>query len=133
MAFFTRTHGNSLPVVNMDIPEGGYASTDTPISAAGPKLDFFSINMQSDASNQLGTNGAIEAVIRTVQQLGVVYTYQLSESAEIMSLAVYPASAWTASTLETAIRALTSVNGFTLSGVDVENNGFNLHNYDYYC
>ena len=133
MAGFSRVNGDSTGVVNVDIKDAAQDSIDTPINAAGPKLDFFSINLQDNASSELGTSGAIESVLKIVQQVAVVYAYQLSESSQIMSLAVYPTGAWTAGNLETAIRALGTVSGFNLSGVDVENNGFNLHNYDYYC
>jgi len=132
MAGFTRSNGDSLGVVNVDIQDAAQASVDTPINVAGPKLDFFSIDLEADASGELGTNGAIEAVLKTVQQLAVVYVYQLSEDARIMSLAVYPTGAWAAEDLEDAIQDLGTVDGFDLSGVDVENNGFNLHNYNYY-
>jgi hypothetical protein len=135
MAGFSRSHGGSLPVVNVDIPEGGYASVDTVINVAGPKLDFFSIDLDDDASGELGTGGAIESVISTINQLATVYMYQLSQGindGEVMSVAVYPTGAWTADTLETAIRALGTVSGFDLSGVDVENHGLRLLN-DHFC
>jgi hypothetical protein len=135
MAGFSKAHGDSLPVVNVDIPEGGYTSVDTVINLAGPKLDFFSINLDADASGELGTGGAIESVISTINQLATVYMYQISQGAndgEVMSLAVYPTGAWTASDLQTAIRDLGTVSGFDLSLVNVENHGLRLLN-DNFC
>lgn len=135
MAQFNRVHGDSLPLANMDIPEGEYASTGVPINLAGPKLDFFSItlNYGDSPASQMGTNGAIEAVIKTVQQLATVHIYQVDDvtpgTQAQLSLAVYPASAWNTGSLENAIRSLGTVNSYDMSSTDVEGHGFRLYFY----
>jgi hypothetical protein len=43
-----------------------------------------------------------------------------------MSIAVYPTAAWTAADLQTAIRAIGTVDGYDLSGANVTNTGFKL-------
>ena len=104
------------------------AATGTPVNVAGPHLEFFGIDLGADPSGQLGTSGAIEAVIKTIQQLATVACYQVQASgaANNMSVAVYPVGAYTAAALQTQIRALGTVNGYDLSGATVTNVGFRL-------
>jgi len=139
MAIQTRTHGDSLPVFAIDTLGGpGAASIGVPVQIAGPKLEFFSIDLggslyTSANDNQLGTNGAVEKVIQCITQLATVHFYQVDASGA-MSIAVYPVAAWTASDLQTAIRALGTVAGYgtnssydlTSPGATVANNGFKL-------
>lgn len=140
MAEFTRVHGDARPVVNLDSSQGFKNTNNTfsdstgiPINLAGPKLDFFSItlNYSDSPAAQMGTGGAIEAVIKTVQQLATVHMYQVDDltpgSSAQLSLAVYPTGAWDTSTLETAIRDLDTVNGYDMSSTDVEGHGFRLY------
>jgi hypothetical protein len=127
MAYFTRTHGDSKPVFESDTLDQA-ATSGVPVNVAGPHLDFFGVDLGADPSGQMGTSGAIEGVIKSVQQLAVVYTYQVeaSASANNLSLAVYPVGAYTASALQAQIRALGTVNGYDLSGANVTNVGFKL-------
>ena len=127
MAIQTRTHGDSLPVFAIDTLAGpGGATTGVPVQIAGPKLEFFSMDLGADAAGQLGTGGAVEAVIQCITQLATTYFYQVEASSGAMSIAVYPVAAWTAGGLQTAIRALGTVNTYDLSGATVANNGFKL-------
>ena len=131
MAGFSRANGDVNGVVNVDIQDAAQTSVGVPINVAGPKLDFFSIDLGGNISSQLGTGGAIEAVINCIQQKAVVYVYQATgNDNQVLSVAVYPVGAWTTSDLYDAIDAMGTVNGFNLSGIDsVENNGLNLENY----
>jgi hypothetical protein len=132
MAGFSRAHGDSNGVVNVDIADAGQTSLAVPINVAGPKLDFFSMDLNSDASGEMATGGAIDSVIKIIQQKATVYVYQLSQSSHVLSVAVYPTAAWTAGDLEDQIQALGTVSGFDLSSVQVENHGLRLLN-DSYC
>jgi hypothetical protein len=129
MAYTVRTHGDTNPVFAIDqlIGAGG-ATTGVPVQIAGPKLEFFGMDLGGDPSTQMDTNGAVEAVIRCITQLATVHFYQVeaSASANNMSIAVYPVAAWTAADLQAAIRALGTVNGYALTGANVTNNGFKL-------
>lgn len=131
MASFSKSHGDVNGVVNVDIQDAGQTSVGVPISLAGPKLDFFSIDLGANISSQLGTGGAIEAVINCIQQKATVYIYQATgNDNQVLSVAVYPTAAWTTSDLYDAIQALGTVNTFNLGSIDsVENNGLNLENY----
>lgn len=129
MAIQTRTHGDTNPVFAIDQLGGsGSVTTGVPVQLAGPKLEFFGMDLGADPSGQTGTSGAVEAVIQCVTQLATTHFYQVqaSASANNMSIAVYPVAAWTAETLEAAIQALGTVNGFDLSGAQVTNVGFKL-------
>jgi hypothetical protein len=137
MAYTSRTHGDSLPVFAIDTLNGsGGATTGVAVQIAGPKLDFFSMDLGGELytsanDNQLGTAGAVEAVIQCITQLATVHFYQVDASGA-MSIAVYPTAAWTAGSLQTAIRALGTVAGsgtnssYALTGATVANNGFKL-------
>ena len=137
MASFTRVHGDSKPSVNFDIKEAG-DTTGVPINPAGPKLDFFSIVLDSDTSpiTQMGTGGAIEAVLRCVGQLATVHMYQVDDETGFndaqLSLAIYPAGAWDRGDLQDEIEGLGTVNGYDLSDARVElQSGFRLTFEDY--
>jgi hypothetical protein len=127
MASFNRVHGDAKPVVNIDVADkfDDPTLTGVAVNLAGPKLDLFSIHFDNGESpeNQMGTGGAIEAVMRTVQQLATVHMYQVNDESGTscqLSLAIYPTGAWTASTLETAIRGLGTVNGYDMDSTDIE-------------
>ena len=128
MAYTTRTHGDSLPVFALDQQAGPGAVTGYghPVNPAGPELDFFSTDLGADAAGQLGTLGAVESVLRCIEQLATVHFYQVEASTGAASFAVYPVGAWSASALQTAIRALGTVNTYDLSGATVASNGFKL-------
>jgi hypothetical protein len=148
MASFTRVHGDARPVVNLDSKEG-FKGTDNvfsdgtgiAINLEGPKLDLFSISLDSNTSpvdpeelDQMGTGGAIEAVLNLIQQLATVHMYQVDDdtgTSSQLSVAIYPTGAWTENTLQTAIRNLGTVNTYDMSSADVESNSnFKL---DFFC
>lgn len=139
MAQFSRVHGDVNPIVNFDRKDGGASVTSTPINPAGPKLDFFSIVLDSDTSpvNQMGTGGAIQAVLTCVGQLATVHMYQVDDVTGLgdaqLSLAIYPTGAWSRSALQDAIEGLGTVNAYDLSDTRVElQSGFRL-TFENYC
>ena len=147
MASFNKVHGDARPVVNLDSKQGFKSLTDNtfsdstgiPINPAGPKLDFFSIVLDSDTSpvNQMGTNGAVQAVLTCVGQLATVHMYQVDDVTGYgdaqLSLAIYPTGAWSRSALQDAIEGLGTVNAYDLSDTRVElQSGFRL-TFENYC
>ena len=138
MASFTRTHGNAQQVFHIDTDDGslsGALAASAPVNVTGPKLDFFKIivensgNSARDLQAEVGTDGAVEAILREIQQLAGVYIYQVEDaSAGQISVALYPTGAYTATTLQTAIRTLTAAgsNSVDCSGSDVTTGGFKL-------
>jgi len=132
MSGFTRTHGDSQPVFAIDVQNGPVASTadanGTVTNLYGPAFDFFGLDLGAAPTAQLGVGGAVGAVNQAIEQLATIAMYQVqaSSAANNMSVAVYPVGAWTAATLQTAVRALGTVNGYDLSGALVTNVGFKL-------
>jgi len=139
MATFTRTHGNAQQVFHIDVDNGslsGALAASAPVNFTGPKLDFFKLIVEntSDAAQDLqaevGTNGAVEAIIQEINNGGAgVYIYQVEDSsAGQISLAIYPTGAYTTSTLQTAVRTLTAAgsNDIDCSGSDVTSGNFKL-------
>lgn len=129
MAIQTKNHGDVKPVFAIDTLNGtGTNTTGTPVMLSGPKLDFFGMDLGANPASEMDVNEAVEAVITCVTQLATTHFYQVeaSASANNLSIAVYPTAAWTASSLQAAIRALGTVSGYDLSGATVTNNGFKL-------
>jgi hypothetical protein len=124
-----QTHGDVKPVFAIDQTDGaGSVSTGVAVQVAGPKLDFFGIDLGADPSGKLSVNSAVDSVIKSIAQLATVHMYQIeaSASANNMSIAIYPTAAWTAAAMQTAIRALGTVDSYDLSGAVVTNVGFKL-------
>ena len=139
MATFTRTHGNAQEVFHIDTDNGslsGALASSSPVNFTGPKLDFFKLIVENtsdaaqDLQSEVGTNGAVEAIIQEINNGGAgVYIYQVEDSsAGQISLAIYPTGAYTTSTLQTAVRTLTAAgsNDIDCSGSDVTTGGFKL-------
>ena len=138
MASIPLVSGGSQPVFATDTLNGSqlsanatYAPAGVPVIFMGPKLDFFGVDLGADPSAQAGVNGAIQTILQTIQQTATVAIYQVAATANVtnMSLAVYPTAAYTAATLQVAIRALGSNvagTGYDASGATVTDVGFRL-------
>lgn len=129
MAFTNRAHGDTKPVFAIDTLAGpGGATTGVPVMLSGPKLDFFGIDLGADPSGEFDFDEAVHRVIQAATQIATVHFYQVEASADAnnMSIAVYPTAAWTAATLETAIRACDTGSGYRLNNAAVTNVGFKL-------
>ena len=118
MAIQTRIHGDSLPVFEIDQLTGpGAVSTGVAVQLQGPKLDFFKLIVKNgsatavDVAGEMGTGGAVESILRTIEQLATIHMYQVEATTGQISVAVYPTAAWTTSSLATAIDALGSSVG----------------------
>lgn len=138
MASIPLVSGGSQPVFATDVLNGPqlaanttYAPAGTPTNFMGPKLDFFGIDLGADPSAQAGVNGAIQYILQAIQQTATVGIYQVAATgnATNMSVALYPTAAYTAATLQTAIRALganVGGTGYDASGATVTDVGFRL-------
>jgi hypothetical protein len=123
MSQFTKVNGDLLPVINYDAPQytnsGANAIADNvPVQPQGPKLDYFRVN-----ADGAFTGTQVNLIIQATQQLATVYIYEYYANGggnDQINMAVYPARAWTDSTLQTAIRAeLTAGN--VANAVTVDN------------
>jgi len=138
MASIPLVSGGSQPVFATDVLNGPqlaanatYAPAGTPTNFMGPKLDFFGVDLGADPSAQAGVNGAIQAILQTIQQTATIAIYQVAATgnATNLSLAVYPTAAYTAATLQAAIQGLganVAGTGYDASGATVTNVGFRL-------
>ena len=139
MAEFTRTHGNAQQVFHIDVSNGnlsGALAASAPVNFTGPKLDFFKVivennsNAAQDLQAEVGTNGAVEAILQKINNGGAgVYIYQVEDdSTGQISLGIYPTAAYTTSTLQAAIRTLSAAgsNSIDCRGSDVTSGNFKL-------
>jgi hypothetical protein len=132
MAQFTRTSGDAQPVFATDVLNGSLppstAANGTTTNLMGPGMQFFGMDLGAAPTTQLGVTGAIAAVLQCLAQQATVMIYSVAATANVtnMSVASYPLDGWTAATLQVAIRALGTVNGYDLSGAAVTDVGFRL-------
>ena len=138
MAEITRTHGSAFGVVNQDrgASGSGAISADETVILNGPQLDFFKIIVKDvsgnveDLRNELDPAEGVTAIFDKITNGGAnIEMYQIEgDNTGQISIALYPAGAYTASTLQTAIRTLTAAGGNNLdcSSSDVTDPGFEL-------
>jgi hypothetical protein len=127
MASFTRTNGDASGVAVYDV--GTYVNGATsgsagiPIQPQGPKLDFYTGDLGADGvSGQFGTGGAVEAVLRVMAQMSTIHMYQFNNNG-VFRVAMYPTGGDAAASLQSAIQALGTVNGYNLAGAVVTAGG----------
>lgn len=113
MAVFTRVNGTSQAVVHVDIADRpSQASTGIIISTGiGKHPTMFKIDANTRVlSDQLGTGGAVEAILRVIATNAVVIAYQVEGSGSDEMRVLVEASSWndgsTDYDLELAIRAI---------------------------
>jgi len=110
MAQFTKTNGDFLPVMHMDTPAYTNAginavTANVAVQPQGPKLDFFTAT-----SNGALTTTQVAASFQTIEQLATVMLYQYGNATNnTVAWGIYPAGAWTTSTLQTSL--LSTTNG----------------------
>ena len=129
MADVTRVNGNAKAQGSA----AGAISADELVIANGPELDFFKIIVTNgsaevvDIRNELDAAESVVAIMQAIETKGNVEMYQVEGDATgQISVAVYPAGAWTTSTLQTAIRALggtVGANSVDVSGTAVTTSG----------
>ena len=127
MAGFPRVNGDSAQVAVFDTPvytNGVTAGTvGQPVQPQGPKLLFIVGDLGADPTAQFGVGGAIEAVLKTVQELLTVHMYQFNADGTYR-IAAYDIGTdvsttgtnWQGGSLQAALQALGTVNGYSLAG-----------------
>lgn len=137
MAEITRVHGSAFGVVHNDrgAAGSGAISADETVILNGPQLDFFKIIVKDvsgnieDLRNELDPGEGVEAILRKIADKANIEMYQVEgDTSGQISVAVYPAGAYTASTLQTAIRTLSAAgsNNLDCTSSDVTDPGFEL-------
>jgi len=137
MAEITRVNGNAFGVVANDRNEAGSGaiSADETVILNGPQLDFFKIIVKDvsgnveDLRNELDAGEGVEAILRHIALKANIEIYQVEgDTSGQISVAVYPTGAYTASSLQTAVRTLSAAgaNNLDCSSSDVTDPGFEL-------
>ena len=137
MAEITRTHGGAFGVVANDrgASGSGAIAADDAVILNGPQLDFFKIIVKDvsgnveDIRNELDAGEGVEAILKHIALLANIEMYQVEgDTTGQISVALYPKGAYTATTLQTAVRTLTAAgsNNLDASTSDVTNPGFEL-------
>lgn len=153
MAYFPPANGDSQQVFALDTNNGALhgALTSTPalVQMAGPKLDYFKIIVQDGSNSAVDLRGEVGVVTagvfypgvinqinQCIQRTATIAMYQVeADTSGQISIGVYPQAAWTAATLDAALKALGNVQvtssngtvtGVDVSGTDVTTAGFKL-------
>ena len=141
MASLTITSGGSQPVFATDTLNGSVSSSTylagVPTNLAGPKLDFFGMDLGASPAGEAAVNEMLQTLLQTIQQTATVAIYQVAATSNVtnFSVATYPTGAFntatdgtdnSAATLQAIVRALGTVSGYDLSGATVTNVGFRL-------
>ena len=127
MAFFARANGDAQPVFALDTQNGPIApstsTSGTPVNPAGPELEFFRFVAANTMAAQQGVNGFVSNALQAIQQTTTIAMYQVD--ATILSVAVYPASAFANTTVALAAANVAGVVG-TNQFASCTNIGFKL-------
>jgi hypothetical protein len=138
MAEVTRVNGSAFGVVHNDrsATGSGAISADETVILNGPQMDFFKIIVKDvsgnveDLRNELDAGEGVEAIFEKITNGGAnIEMYQVEgDTSGQISVAVYPAGAYTTSTLQTAVRTLSAAgsNNLDCSSSDVTDPGFEL-------
>ena len=146
MATFNRFNGDAQPVFALDIQNGSQSgnigSTDALVQPQGPKLDFFKVLVKDTGSSAIDLRdelggysatvfdpGVVQSINTAIQGTATIAMYQVEgDNSGQISYALYPTGAYTATTLQTAIRTLTAAgsNSINCAGSDVTTAGFKL-------
>ena len=130
MASITRVNGNAQPQ-----GQTGTISADALLVNNGPTLDFFKIIIKDASGNTEDLRGELDAaegilaILEKIAEKANIEMYQVEgDNTGQISIALYPTGAYSASSLQTAIRTLTAAgsNSLDCSLSDVTNPGFEL-------
>jgi hypothetical protein len=119
MAVFTKTNGTTQPVFALDVANGSIAGTANvaaqgPVMLSGPQLQFFSLTANAALTNAGNVNGYLNNVLQAVQQTSTIAFYQAGATAGTINLAIYPAGAFTTTTLVTAAQTANATGGVNI-------------------
>lgn len=113
MATLTKAHGTAHGAPNFARALAGDAAVaiTSPelVQLDGPQLDYFQVLLDSgspiDLDTDLGPEGTVDTLMQLIHTKGTVAMYQVEEATPWqVSIGVYPVAAWTAASLQAAIR-----------------------------
>jgi hypothetical protein len=133
MAQFTKTNGTTQPVFALDVANGSISGTANvaaqgPVMLSGPQLQFFTLTANAALTNAGNVNGYLNNVLQAVQSGAgltvpgaTIAFYQALPAAGVISLAIYPAGAYTTAQLVAAAQTANSTGGLTTTGIPTGN------------
>jgi len=148
MADVTRVHGDPLGVVNVDLSQGdtnadGTLDATLTVANVGRSCVWMAIVVSNvsgtaqDLQSEVDTGDSVEAILKAIQSSivsstqygGEILAYQVEDDTSGQISVMVAGSNWSASTMQTAIRALgTTVgnNSVDVSGSTVTDTGMKL-------
>jgi hypothetical protein len=126
MAQFTKTNGTTQPVFALDVANGSIAGTANvaaqgPVMLSGPQLQFFTLTANTALTNAGNVNGYLNNVLQAVQSGAgltvpgaTIAFYQALPAAGVISLAIYPAGAYTTAQLVAAAQTANATGGLNI-------------------
>ena len=128
MAVFTQTNGTTQPVFNLDVRNGSIAGSANiaaqgPVQPQGPKLDFFSLTANASLASAGNVNGYLQNVFQAIQSGagitdggagGTIAMYQVDPAGLVLNIAIYPAGAYTTTTLLACARQANATGGLNI-------------------
>jgi hypothetical protein len=95
---------------------------------SGPQLQFFTLTANAALTNAGNVNGYLNNVLQAVQSGAgltvpgaTIAFYQALPAAGVISLAIYPAGAYTTAQLVAAAQTANSTGGLTTTGIPTGN------------
>jgi len=124
MAIFTRVNGDANGVVNVDVAAHGAGVGSIVSTGIGKHISIFKLDTGSvNISGQTGVGGAVESILRTVATQSTIIAYQVENDSSGEMRVVVEATGFDAAGMQTAVRALGTVNGADLSSTTVASVG----------
>jgi hypothetical protein len=104
----------ALDVANGSIAGTANVAAQGPVMLSGPQLQFFSLTANAALTNAGNVNGYLNNVLQAVQQTSTIAFYQAGATAGQINLAIYPAGAFTTTTLVTAAQTANATGGLNI-------------------
>jgi len=128
MATFTQTNGTTQPVFATDVSNGSIAGTANiraqgPVNFQGPKLEFFSLVANAVMTSAGNVNGFLQNTFQQIQSGGgiadggaggTIAMYQVDPAGLVLNIALYPAGAYTTTTLLACARQANATGGLNI-------------------
>jgi len=135
MALVTRYNGDARTVFNTGSATRSDANAQLSATGIAGPLSTFRVECSGNLAAQLGTGGAVEAVLNAISSNATVLAYQVDGQSAAGALGaqisiLVERSGWTGNAAaQSVVQALGTVNGIALGSALVEGTtvGFRLH------
>ena len=128
MAYLTPVNGTTQPVFATDVSNGSIAGTANiraqgPVQPQGPKLEFFSLVANAVMTSAGNVNGFLQNTFQQIQSGGgivdggaggTIAMYQVDPAGLVLNIAIYPAGAYTTTTLLACAQQANATGGLNI-------------------